>query len=375
MNAPLLSLIVPTRDGSQTLKATLTSAVAQASSDYEIVVSDNMSQDGTRQIVEAFGDPRIRYVNTARRLSMCDNYEFAFDHAEGAYTLIIGNDDAVIPGALDQLLASLRSQPEPLIHMWPLHIYEWPANGIAANVAYLAPQNEPNELDLKKKARSVMGLGGWKYYELPSPYHSAIPRELLLRVRERTGRIFNSTQPDVFTAMALPAFADRAINLGHTVTLNGRSAGSNGLGFVRRSARKNIERFVREYGDYSFHETLLQSAPATVNMIPDAVLRARDYFPELYEGTSFNFSAMWAYVCRIGFMDYSEVVRSRASIARAHPFSLAEFLRFAAIHRLAVVRRHILDAWTQRTELRTPTAPDIWQFVRGLAPATAWSGK
>lgn len=367
MTAPLLSLIVPTRARAQTLRATLSTALAQRSRDFEIVVSDNASEDDTRAVVGRFGDERIRYFNTGRRLSMCGNYEFALGHARGDYVLIIGDDDAVIPGALDELLDELGQLAAPTIHMWPLHIYDWPIPERPARVAYLAPPQARSELSLKEKARSVVELGGWKYYELPSPYHSAVPRSILLAIGQRCGLVFNSTQPDVFTAMAIPAFADRAINRGRTVTMNGRSSLSNGLGFVKASARANIEKFIREYGDYRFHATLLQSAPAMTNMIPDAVLMARDLFPEVYRDTTFNYSAMWAYMCRIGFADYGEVLRDRQKIRTAHPFETAQFLKFAALHKAAVVRRHALDAWTARTKLPPVAPPDIAQFASSLA--------
>ncbi|UAJ10484.1 glycosyltransferase family 2 protein [Glacieibacterium megasporae] len=366
---PLLSLIIPTRERARTLVSTLATATAQASRDFEIVVSDNMSADNTREVVTAAAenDDRIRYLNSGARLSMCGNYEFALEQARGDYVVIIGDDDAVMPGGLDRLLARLRALSEPTIHMWPLHIYDWPVGELPAKVAYLAPVIPESTLDLKAKARDIVRRGAWKYYELPSPYHSAIPRAILSKIRDRTGRVFHSTQPDVFTAMAIPAYADQAINLGTTVTLNGRSAQSNGLGFVQRKARVNIDRFIAEYGDYRFHPTLATGVPAAANMIPDAVLLAVDLFPELYDGVDFDYSAMWAYVCRLGFMSHGEVVRSARRIAQAHDFSLPRFARFAALHQAAVIRRRLLNAATPLGGLAAAVPGTIDEFVKALA--------
>lgn len=366
---PLLSLIIPTRERARTLVSTLATATAQASRDFEIVVSDNMSADNTREVVTAAAqnDDRIRYINSGARLSMCGNYEFALEQARGDYVVIIGDDDAVMPGGLDRLLARLRALSEPTIHMWPLHIYDWPVGELPAKIAYLAPAIPESTLDLKDKARDVVRRGSWKYYELPSPYHSAVPRAILNKIRDHTGRVFHSTQPDVFTAMAIPAYADRAVNLGTTVTLNGRSAQSNGLGFVQRKARANIDRFIAEYGDYRFHPTLATGVPAAANMIPDAVLMAVDLFPELYDGVDFNYSAMWAYVCRLGFMSHAEVVRRSQRIGQAHNFSLLRFARFVALHQAAVVRRKLLNSATPLGGLAATVPASIDEFVRALA--------
>jgi len=364
---PLLSLVVPTRERADTLAFTLATALDQQSRDYEVIVSDNASVDDTQAVVDRLADSRVRYFNTGRRLSMCDNYEFALEQARGDYVIYIGDDDAVIPGALDNLLLRLRAAQELVIHMWPLHIYDWPVEGAPARVAYLAPIRAQTELNLKTKARFVVSVGGWKYYELPSPYHSAIPKRILDAIRQRTGRVFHSTQPDVFTAMAIPAFADRAINLGQTVTLHGRSSRSNGLGFVKRSALANINRFILEYGNYHFHATLYPGVAGAVNMIPDAILLARDLFPELYGQVEFNYSAMWAYICRLRFASHLEVLNQQASIRRHHPFNLASFLALSAVQELSALRRQVLNAFVPLGSLKQHTPENILDFVRALA--------
>lgn len=367
MGNPLLSLIVPTRERANTLKYTLASALDQSSTNFEVVVSDNVSEDDTRAVVSAIDDSRLKYFNTGQRLSMCDNYEYALQQARGTYVTIIGDDDAVIPGALDFLLSQLERAPQQQIHMWPLHTYDWPVDGRPAKLAYLAPVQPPKELDLKAKAQRVFQLGAWKYYELPSPYHSAIPRKFLDAIRMRTGRVFHSTQPDVFTAMALPAYADSALNLGRTVTLNGRSARSNGLGFVEKSAMPNIDRFIREYGDYRFHPSLFDDVSAPAKMIPDAVLIACDLFPEIYSAVDFGYSAMWAYVARLRFASHAEIIRKSTEIAGAHQFSMSEFLGYSAVHEASVVRRNMLNRASQLGRHNTPIPDNIHDFVRLLA--------
>lgn len=362
-----LSIIIPTRERAGTLKYTLASALDQQSRDYEVVVSDNASEDDTPNVVKDFNDPRVKYYRTSTRLSMCDNYEFALSKAKGDYVIIVGDDDGVIPGMLDVLLDRLRALDHPEIHMWPLHIYDWPVENSPAKATYIAPVLPESVIDLKTKSRRVVELGGWKYYELPSPYHAAIPRWILDAIRERTGRVFHSTQPDVFTAMAIPAFADNAINIGKTVTLNGRSAKSNGLGFVKRGAQTNIERFISEYGDYAFHPSLYKDASAMANMIPDAVLKAKDMFPEIYDDVAFNYSAMWAYIARLGFIKHRNIVEQSAVIRKTHPFKISEFLGYSLLHEGAAARRTALNSIGMLTRGSEFATDNIHDFVKLLA--------
>ena len=166
---------------------------------------------------------------------------------------------------------------------------------------------------------------------------------MLDEIRLRTGRVFHSTQPDVFTAMAIPALADRAINIGFSITFNGRSSRSNGLGFVTKSAQVNIDRFLREYGDYRLHPSLFPGVSNAANMIPDAILLARDLFPELYEGIEFNYEAMWAFSCRHRFVSHLEVLGNIRNIRERHPFKATRFILYSLIHEMSVARRKLLD--------------------------------
>ena len=369
--SPLLSLIIPTRERVETLAYTLSTALRQASTDYEILVSDNASTDGTAALVQSLTDSRVRYLNTGRRLSMCDNYEFAVEHSRGRYVLIIGDDDAILPAGLDYLLERLRRQSDATVHMWPLHVYDWPAGDEKARLSYLAPQGSERVLTLKDKARWVVQMGGWKYYDLPSPYHCATPRWILDALRSRTGRIFHSTQPDVFTAMAIPVFADQAINVGKTVTMNGRSARSNGRGFITQTAHSNIDRFIQEYGNYRFHPTLSAAVSARANMIPDAILIAKDMFPGLYGDVEFGYEAMLAYVCRVRFESHLEILQKAAVIRKSHPLRIGTFLKYSAVHELAVLRRQMLNSLALSRNINKDVPDNISDFVDYLGKITS----
>jgi hypothetical protein len=51
-------------------------------------------------VVASFKDPRIRYVNTGKHLSMSHNWEFALSHVEKGYVTFVGDDDGLLPGAI-----------------------------------------------------------------------------------------------------------------------------------------------------------------------------------------------------------------------------------------------------------------------------------
>ena len=61
---PHISVCIPVYQGASTLSSTLRSVLASEDADFEVVVRDNGSTDGTGEVVAQFDDPRIRYVRS-----------------------------------------------------------------------------------------------------------------------------------------------------------------------------------------------------------------------------------------------------------------------------------------------------------------------
>jgi glycosyltransferase involved in cell wall biosynthesis len=364
---PLITLIIPTRERCETLRFTLQSAVEQRSANFEIIVCDNFSQDGTRQVVDAVTDPRVRYVNPGKRLSMCDNWDFALQFARGAYVIFIGDDDAVMPGGIDRLATLIGECPRDS-YMWRTSTYVWPIDGRKATVEYLSEAQPAHEMDLRQLAAFVIAHGGWKYYRIPGSYHAAVSRRIFDRIRETTGRVFHTTQPDLFTSMAIPVFAQTCMNTGQAITVQGRSAKSNAGASVARDGPAVQARFIAEYGDYKIHPTLFPNAPAMANLILDAILVAKDTFPAFYGSMHFNYEAMWAFMCRLKLLSGWDVLRQRTAIRQYHRFRTSRFLLYLFIQDAAALRRRVLSTLVRR---RTEgSAPDnILAFAKLLSIA------
>ena len=93
-SAPLISIVMPTRNRAHLLPYALRSALEQEFDDFDVVVVANNCTDGTRDVVAGFQDRRIRYHETDRTLSMPDNWDLAWTRAEGQYVVYLPDDDA-----------------------------------------------------------------------------------------------------------------------------------------------------------------------------------------------------------------------------------------------------------------------------------------
>jgi len=366
MEEPLISIIIPTRERVETLRHTIKSALNQKSNAYEVIISDNCSEDGTYDMVASFDDARLRYINTGKRLSMCDNWEFALEYALGQYVVFIGDDDAIMPNSIDRLIQEVKAETAS-VYNWSIPMYVWPIDHHAARVSYLPPRHKPSVRNLKQIAEFVISHGGWRYYELPGIYHALVARKILDSIRNSTGRVFHTTQPDIFTSMVVPAFVQYAIHLDFPVTVNGHSAKSNGGSSIAKDGDQHLNRYIKEFGDYQVHSTLYPESPLAINMIFDCMLRAMDLFPDFYGEMTFNYTAMWAFACRTRGYSRWSVVRSRYEICKYHPFNIHQFLYYTVIHGVAVQRRRVLDRVTNTGAFDRNVPDNIDDFVIALS--------
>ncbi len=98
------TILVPTHQRGALLRETLRGLLLQEHDNYQIVVSNNYSQDETRKVLSEYaGEPRVKIIHTDRKLSMPVHWEFAMDHVEGEYIIILGDDDGVRPDFLSIL--------------------------------------------------------------------------------------------------------------------------------------------------------------------------------------------------------------------------------------------------------------------------------
>jgi glycosyltransferase involved in cell wall biosynthesis len=362
---PLISIIIPTRERAETLFFTIQTALNQTSDGYEVVISDNFSQDNTREVVDSFGDPRLMYFNTGRRLSMSDNWEFALQKARGEYVIYIGDDDAVMPGAIKRLEVLIHEYQSDM-YMWEPPIYLWPIDDRKAAIAYLPAVQPVHEMNLQKMASFVIAQGGWRYYRIPGTYHAAASMKILDMIRRKTGRVFHTTQPDIFTSMATPVFAKTCVNTGMAITMHGSSAKSNGAAYIARNGIAVQSKFIREYENYQIHPTLFPGASVSSRLMGDACLVAMDKFPEFYGSMKFNYEAMWAYMWQLGHVSFWEIVKNELGRRPVHPFGMIRLLFYIAFQSAVIVRRRMVNALAGRDQSKLSMPDNIRDFANVL---------
>lgn len=92
---PAVSVCIPAYQAERHLKATLDSVLSQDSDDFEVVVIDNNSSDGTAGLLQQFADPRLRVLRNQTTVPMIDNFNIAVRHSRGRYVKLVCADDTL----------------------------------------------------------------------------------------------------------------------------------------------------------------------------------------------------------------------------------------------------------------------------------------
>ena len=110
--SPLVSIGIPTYNRSRLLRQAITSVLRQSVQDFEIIVSDDCSTDDTAEVVERFGDARLRYHRTATNLRPPRNWNECARLAHGAFFALLPDDDVWCPEFLAEMVTTFQAHPD-----------------------------------------------------------------------------------------------------------------------------------------------------------------------------------------------------------------------------------------------------------------------
>lgn len=102
--SPLVSLGIPAYRRPRELRAAIRSVIQQDFDDFELLVGDDSGD--LAAVVEAFADPRIRYIANRPRLGMASNWNALLDRAEGDFIGLLMDDDRLLPGYFEHMVSA-----------------------------------------------------------------------------------------------------------------------------------------------------------------------------------------------------------------------------------------------------------------------------
>jgi teichuronic acid biosynthesis glycosyltransferase TuaG len=111
----MVSVIIPVFNGERYIDKTVRTVLDQTVQDFEVIINDDGSTDGTGEILRRLqaADPRIRILSTPAAHNPAVKRQEAVDEARGKYLAFLDADDRWLPRKLERQLERLEGLDEP----------------------------------------------------------------------------------------------------------------------------------------------------------------------------------------------------------------------------------------------------------------------
>lgn len=182
-----MSIGVPVYNGERFLARALDSVLAQDLEDWELLISDNGSEDDTVAIAREYSerDPRIRWRANERNLGAVANFEVVFRETSGKYFMWLAHDDWIDPQYLERCVRALESEPDLVMAFAGMTVV---GNEEETLKTSTLPMEKAASGSPVARFHSVL----WGLEDPTSPVFGVARRSTL----EHTGLIRNSNEPD-----------------------------------------------------------------------------------------------------------------------------------------------------------------------------------
>ncbi len=229
-----LSILLPTRNGGHQLTDCVRSVLGQPDPDLELVVSDNASDEVTREVLDSFGDDlRLKVFRQDEPLSVTDNWSAALEASTGDHVLLIGDDDCLLPGAVARMRALLEHYEQPDVLSFGAFGFAFPTAMAPGSPAYYSDPLFPywaqlparGVLPADLRARCVRDFFRFEIRICPNLQTTLVSREALRSLRNGA---FREPYPDFYAINALLLTAERWAHADENLVVVGISPKSFG---------------------------------------------------------------------------------------------------------------------------------------------------
>ena len=111
-----MSVVVPSYNNASFIEATIDSVLGQTFEDFELVVADHSSADGTWERLQRYSlDPRVRLLRTAAGGGAQQNWEQVTTEARGELVKLVCGDDIIYPDCLRLQVEAMDANPSVVL--------------------------------------------------------------------------------------------------------------------------------------------------------------------------------------------------------------------------------------------------------------------
>jgi hypothetical protein len=281
---PFFSVVIPTFNRSRLVTYAVDSILKQTFEDFEIVVCDNCSMDDTREVVGRLADPRVRYVRTPEHWVIADSWEFARSQARGRFIVMLSDDDALIPKALEVLAREAERHDADLLFCGVAEYRDETFPGPGRNTVSCPPFSARTRVVAGEEfLRPLFAFRG-QFNMHPSAFVFA--GALAELVANRCGRFFQTNGVEYCAWTLAAALAKRIVYVDAPLSICGRTGASWGSNLnLANPGQDRIEQFIADVDRQQKYAPI--SNFTMCNLWAEGVLTAKKLLP--FELGTFDF--------------------------------------------------------------------------------------
>lgn len=211
------SVLLPTRNRLEYLRYAIETVRRQDHADWEIIVSDNCSEDDIAGYVSSLDDFRIKYFRTEAFVPVTDNWNNALALSTGEYVVMLGDDDGLLPGYFSTMLKAFERFPDPDFVYVSAYFYAYPGVMPDAPKGFLRrdrngvlTEQSPFWLDAQRAHAIARGYLDFRMPVASNMQFSLINRRKISEM-SRSGPFFQSPYPDFYATPALFLTSNRIL--------------------------------------------------------------------------------------------------------------------------------------------------------------------
>lgn len=308
---PKVSVIIPVKDRKEYLYHTLRTCMAQDYDNFDIIVADDASTDGTKEMIRSMAamDSRITFIDRPVRVGMRDNFEDALNHVKEGFVIALGGDDGIQPRGISRMVDKIKETGTKLLtwcppeYAYPMDYYP---NG-HFSIYYRKGSHWVSSKDYL--ARQTNLLAYIDDIECPMFYIKGAAHISLIekvKSRSRDGKFYSCPTPDGYSGIVLAGEVKRFYFSSESFTINGVSPTSQGIAYIKKDqeAVENSKEFFKFSENKKMHPILASQpySPLLSLMTVDYLMTAKDLPGWPGEIPEINFKE----VLRVGLSEMSK---------------------------------------------------------------------
>ena len=275
MKSPLFSIVIPTYNRSELVQGAVRSVLSQSLRDLEVVVSDNGSEDDTREVISRFRDPRVRYVRTPAHTSIGDSWEFARLQARGTLVMMLSDDDALLHDALAHFAEEHHRQGAEFLFCNLAEYRDRSFVGGFGNTVRCPPFSGTTRVVSKEEFLGPLFRCSQEFNMHPSAFVFA--SRVANQVAQRCGRFFQTNGVEYFAWPPTAVFSRKIVYIDKPLVILGRTFKSWGSTIVLSNpGREQINKMI---SDVEHKRDWVPLTNFTLcNLMAEGLLRSKQIF-------------------------------------------------------------------------------------------------